>query len=105
MVVGLLAILKAGGAYVPLDPDLPNERLQFMIQDAQISAIVTKENRLDRTQTSTLSAQRCSVCLDRDLPIIERQSSENLTTQLTSHNLAYVIYTSGSAGQPKGVDR
>lgn len=35
MVIGLLGMLKAGGAYVPLDPDYPEERLRFMVQDAQ----------------------------------------------------------------------
>jgi non-ribosomal peptide synthetase component F len=36
MVVGLLGILKAGGAYVPLDPMHPNERLTYMLEDAQV---------------------------------------------------------------------
>ena len=43
MVVGLLAILKAGGAYVPLDPSYPSERLIFMLQDADISVLVTRQ--------------------------------------------------------------
>src|SRR5260221_6176542 len=36
MVVALLGILKAGGAYVPLDPAYPQERVAFMLQDAQV---------------------------------------------------------------------
>jgi amino acid adenylation domain-containing protein len=103
MVVGLLGILKAGGAYVPLDPSYPKERLRFMIEDANISLLVTQQNLLDRTQDSALSTQHVDVYLDRDWPKIEQQSSENPTTQIQSHNLAYVIYTSGSAGRPKGV--
>ena len=38
MVVGLLGILKAGGAYVPLDPEYPEQRLAFMLEDAQVPA-------------------------------------------------------------------
>src|SRR5437762_5874465 len=34
MVVGLLGVLKAGAAYLPLDPKYPQERLQFMVEDA-----------------------------------------------------------------------
>ena len=36
MVVGFLGILKAGGAYIPLDPTYPDERLRFMLEDAQV---------------------------------------------------------------------
>jgi len=37
-----LGILKAGGAYVPLDPAYPPERLQFMVEDAQASVLLTE---------------------------------------------------------------
>ena len=43
------------------------------------------------------------VCLDRDWPVIDRESTENRHGETNSNNLAYVIYTSGSTGQPKGV--
>lgn len=42
MVVGLLGILKAVGAYVPLDPAYPTEQLAFMLEDTQISALLTQ---------------------------------------------------------------
>ena len=45
MVVSVLGILKAGGAYVPLDPEFPKDRLAFMLEDAQISVLLT-QNRL-----------------------------------------------------------
>ena len=38
MLVGLLGILKAGAAYLPLDPDQPQKRLDFILQDAGVSA-------------------------------------------------------------------
>ena len=44
MVAGWLGILKAGGAYVPLDPSYPPERLQFMLEDAQVSVLLTQRN-------------------------------------------------------------
>ena len=112
MVVGLLGILKAGGAYVPLDPAYPKERLRFMMEDAQVSVLLTQEKLVEDRgwrmedgdpRSSILDPRLEVVCLDRDAPSIEQQSSENPSTQIDSHNLAYVIYTSGSTGQPKGV--
>ena len=44
MVAGLLGILKAGGAYVPIDPSYPPERLQFMLEDAQVSVLLTQRD-------------------------------------------------------------
>ena len=43
MVVGLLGILKASGAYVPLDPAYPQERVAFMLKNAQVSILLTQQ--------------------------------------------------------------
>jgi amino acid adenylation domain-containing protein len=99
MIVGLLAILKAGGAYVPLDPNYPQERLNFMLEDAQVPVLLTQEKLLKRFEAFSNRI----VYIDKDWEIIAQESEENLTSSLTSDNLAYVIYTSGSTGKPKGV--
>ena len=99
MVVGLLGILKAGGAYVPLDPNYPQERLAFMLEDAQISVLLTQQSLVDRLPEH----QAKLVCLDTDARLFSQSSQENLISGVQVNNLAYVIYTSGSTGQPKGV--
>ena len=43
MMVALLGMLKAGGAYVPLDPSYPQERLAFMLEDAQAPVLLTEK--------------------------------------------------------------
>jgi non-ribosomal peptide synthetase component F len=43
-IVGLLGIIKAGAAYLPLDPTYPQERLNFMLEDAQVSILVTQQH-------------------------------------------------------------
>src|SRR5581483_9283811 len=43
MVIGILGILKAGAAYVALDPGYPKERLRWMLEDAQISLMLTQQ--------------------------------------------------------------
>src|SRR5262249_24032199 len=99
MMVGLLGILKAGGAYVPLDPAYPQERLAFMLADAQVPVLLTQERLAQRF--SEQGAQ--VVCVDKEWEVIARESQQNPVSGVTGDHLAYVIYTSGSTGQPKGV--
>ena len=99
MVVGLLGILKAGGAYVPLDLAYPQERLAFMLEDAQVSVLLTQQQIIEKLPEH----QARLVCLDTDWEAITKQSQANSLNGVTPNNLAYVIYTSGSTGKPKGV--
>ena len=120
MVIGLLGILKAGGAYVPLDPTYPRERLRFMLEDAQVSVLLTQAKLVEDRgwrpvlskvegiedgdpRSSILDPRLQVVFVDRDWEKIAQQSEENLEKGATAQNLAYVIYTSGSTGKPKGV--
>jgi amino acid adenylation domain-containing protein len=99
MMVGLLAILKAGGAYLPLDPAYPQERLAFMVADANVSVLLTQAHLRD-----SLPPHAGHIfCLDSDGPLLAHYSRLNPSTAPNGDNLAYVIYTSGSTGRPKGV--
>ncbi|MDZ8224979.1 non-ribosomal peptide synthetase [Nostoc sp. ChiVER01] len=98
MVIGMLGILKAGGAYVPLDPSYPSERLNFMLEDAKVSVLLTHERCLERLKNYDSNI----ICLDK-CKIIAQEIEENLPSEIAANNLAYVIYTSGSTGKPKGV--
>ncbi len=99
MVVDLLGILKAGGAYVPLDPTYPSERLTFMLEDAQVAVLVTRQHL-----ATPLAVQRAQIiCQGTDEAKLVQQRVADPTSTVTIDDLAYVIYTSGSTGQPKGV--
>ncbi|HEY0603268.1 MAG TPA: MupA/Atu3671 family FMN-dependent luciferase-like monooxygenase, partial [Herpetosiphonaceae bacterium] len=97
LVVALLATLQAGGCYVPLDPTYPQERIQFMLDDAQ-AAVVLTTSELQATLGPT-DAQ--IVCLDAG--DWTEAAHVAAVSGVTLDNLAYIIYTSGSTGRPKGV--
>jgi amino acid adenylation domain-containing protein len=116
MLVATLATLKAGAAYVPLDPSFPINRLRFMLEDAEVSLLLTEEHLLplllltpssaSSSASSTSIANSAStpvLCLDRDWPLVSPLSNLNPALVSSSLSPAYVIYTSGSTGRPKGV--
>ena len=101
MVVAVLGILKAGGAYVPLDPEYPAERLRFMLEDAEVSVLIT-QRRLVRSVTEH-GARVCYLDDEAEGSVWQKPEEELAREEATAENLAYVIYTSGSTGTPKGV--
>ncbi|BCO35407.1 non-ribosomal peptide synthetase [Mycobacterium heckeshornense] len=83
LVTTALGILKAGAVYLPVDPTYPEDRLSFILGDADAKLV-----------------------LREPVPGLSRYSPENptdLVRPLRPDNTAYLIYTSGSTGLPKGV--
>ncbi|GAC1437037.1 MAG: hypothetical protein NVSMB58_28730 [Terriglobales bacterium] len=98
-VIGVLGILKAGAAYAALDPAYPQDRLSYMLENARARWLLTRKSLLARLPEGLATP----ICLDVDWSEIEREATDNPTSEVMPENLAYVIYTSGSTGQPKGV--
>ncbi|WP_428243521.1 amino acid adenylation domain-containing protein [Gynuella sp.] len=94
--LALLAIIEAGAAYLPLDSSYPDERLTYMIEDAQPRLLIT------------CTAEQAR--FDDRVPLLRLDSQTTLKVPdcLTAPDIsidhpAYMIYTSGSTGRPKGV--
>ncbi|MBD2871901.1 amino acid adenylation domain-containing protein [Paenibacillus sp. IB182493] len=99
LIVAIVGVLKAGGAYVPLDPKIPSDRLQFILGDSQVKALLTQSE----VSRSWPSLTVTPIHLDADWEKISRQSKNNPELPVSARQLAYVIYTSGTTGKPKGV--
>ena len=100
-IIAFLAILKTGAAYLPIDGELPQSRIQMMIEDAHIDLMLTVELYLNKVCNDISQ----SIALDSLLQNEEYKkiSTADAAVSLLPENAAYIIYTSGSTGLPKGV--
>lgn len=95
MIIGILGIVKAGAAYVPIDPTYPMERIQFMLEDSQVSLL------LRQPQLCLPSSYQGTVVTLAE-PEWANEEETNLPLMNRPDDMIYVIYTSGSTGKPKG---
>ncbi|MEM8933142.1 MAG: amino acid adenylation domain-containing protein, partial [Acidobacteriota bacterium] len=94
LIEGMVGILAAGAAYVPLDADYPEDRLRFMIEDADLHVLLTERPRSDTLPKAEgverLDFDALGPAPDAVLPTVDGDFP------------AHVIFTSGSSGRPKG---
>ncbi|KAH9130252.1 hypothetical protein LEN26_008709 [Aphanomyces euteiches] len=100
--IGLLAVLKVGATMMPLDGSFPAKRLQYMVGDASVSAIVTTHRHTKCIEEMEVSIPTLYIASSE-----LKQSSSAFTPDAnhiaTRDNEAFIVYTSGSTGKPKGV--
>ncbi|MEI5908948.1 amino acid adenylation domain-containing protein [Bacillus spongiae] len=99
MIISIIGILKANKAYVPFDRSYPVERIGYMVIDAEVQTIITRESlssQLPQESTELLFIDQ----LDH---FLSTMGTANLNQCTDSQALAYIMYTSGSTGRPKGV--
>jgi amino acid adenylation domain-containing protein len=98
-IIGMLGILKSGGAYVPIDSSFPSQRIEHILNDAQVNVLLVEE---DNRLLSKLNSFPVTIDIWNEKKY-DKYPSDNPVSLTNGQHLAYVIYTSGTTGQPKGV--
>ncbi|MFJ7184006.1 amino acid adenylation domain-containing protein [Lysinibacillus xylanilyticus] len=97
LIFSILAILKVGGVYLPIDPKYPNDRIQYMLEDAHASFLISDNNQnIQKINSVKILDLKNTIFTESNNVIKENKST-------LPEDLAYIIYTSGSTGNPKGV--
>ena len=94
LIIATYAAIKAGASYVLIDPELPEERINYIINDSGAKYCITKRGITIKQDGEN------SIYIDKiDFSKYDKQNliNEDITDDLC------IIYTSGSTGNPKGV--
>ncbi len=93
-VICMLAILKANLAYMLIDHELPEDRINFMLKNANSPLLITATDVEYVNFENKVFLEDININdYDSDLPKINEKPDDPIS----------VVYTSGSTGQPKGV--
>lgn len=95
MTIVSLGVLKSGAGYQPLDPSYPQERLEFMMNDADAKLLVSSGDLLDLVPN-----YKGKVLFIEDIPSLPDCSK--IEENPNPEDLFIMLYTSGSTGTPKG---
>jgi len=98
MLICLLGILKAGAVYVPLDPEYPQERIEYMLEDAGAKILL-----ISKAYSGHFKTGAKEIIIEDLSRALNNYPKTNPAIAISANDLAYVLYTSGSTGQPKGV--
>lgn len=96
LIISILATLKVGATYLPLDIDYPEERISFILKDANAKIILSTSDYKNKLNFNLKTEYI-------DLLDISDKSTKFACKNTSPFDLAYIIYTSGSTGTPKGV--
>ncbi|HMS75862.1 non-ribosomal peptide synthetase [Gordonia sp. (in: high G+C Gram-positive bacteria)] len=100
MVVAIHAVVAAGGQYVPIAPDAPADRVQYMMETADVRLVlIGSAGAPDMGDARTIVVD-CSG--EADLSVAPVTDADRLSP-LRPDNAIYTLFTSGSTGKPKGV--
>jgi non-ribosomal peptide synthetase-like protein len=99
--ISMLAIMKTGAAYVPIDIGYPEDRIQFILEDAGVKIVLSHTNFKSKCQ----NYKGLVLNFDKELETFHNTDGGfiNSHPNLKTSSPAYIIYTSGSTGRPKGV--
>ena len=102
-IVSYMGILYSGSPYVPLDANMPQARLQKIMNNLNPEAIITEKEYSKVLETVDLNGTVVYFYSEITKGSIDEQLIGQTISKVIDTDPIYIMYTSGSTGDPKGV--
>ncbi|MET3194892.1 long-chain fatty acid--CoA ligase [Bacillus sp. OAE603] len=98
-----LAVLKLGAIAVPLNPAFTEHELIYILNDANVKLVITKEDQQDKLLSVKGSCPICEHVIAIEQVNQQIISNDSYISPILGENdPAVILYTSGTTGNPKG---
>ena len=101
-IAAFMGAAYSGNFYTPLDTDMPQTRIQKILDTLQPEIIITDENHY--AAAKEFASDISVACYEDFLKLsVDDAVIDVVTEKVTDADVLYVLFTSGSTGTPKGV--